>query len=158
MTEYRSQARSSGIAGGRRRTNLLLIGLLVGFVVPTSGLAQSVANDAAAGSPAMGRWVPTGHLNEPRAGHTATRLLNGKVLVVGGEDRKDIYEPATAELYDPATGIWTVTGTLNGPRFGHAATLLPDGVTRKIPLILVWLVPALAFLPLAYSLMPFWTK
>jgi len=31
-------------------------------------------------------------------------------------------------------------------------------VTRKIPLSLIWLLPVLALIPLAYSLMPFWTK
>jgi len=31
-------------------------------------------------------------------------------------------------------------------------------VTRKLPLFLVWLLPVLGFIPLAYSLMPFWTK
>jgi hypothetical protein len=36
--------------------------------------------------------------------------------------------------------------------------MLPDSVSRKIPLALVWLLPILALIPLAYSLMPFWTK
>ena len=27
-----------------------------------------------------------------------------------------------------------------------------------IPLFLIWLLPLLVFIPLAYSLMPFWTK
>ena len=49
-------------------------------------------------------WIPTGSLNIPRsgfvhqAGHTATLLQNGKVLVVGGNSS------GLAELYDPATG------------------------------------------------------
>jgi hypothetical protein len=41
---------------------------------------------------------------------------------------------------------------------GLLATLLPEGVAKKIPLALLWLLPILALLPLAYSLMPFWTK
>jgi hypothetical protein len=44
-------------------------------------------------------WSVTGSLNTPRHFHTATRLTNGKVLVVGGQDADD-----SAELYDPATG------------------------------------------------------
>jgi hypothetical protein len=41
---------------------------------------------------------------------------------------------------------------------GLLATLLPEGVAKKIPLALLWLLPILALVPLAYSLMPFWTK
>jgi hypothetical protein len=36
--------------------------------------------------------------------------------------------------------------------------MLPDNVARRIPLALVWVLPILALIPLAYSLMPFWTK
>jgi hypothetical protein len=35
---------------------------------------------------------------------------------------------------------------------------LPESVVKRIPLALVWLLPILALIPLAYSLMPFWTK
>src|SRR5436305_3491423 len=55
-------------------------------------------------------WSYTGNLNTARAGHTATLLPSGKVLIVGG------YEAAgplnTAELYDPSTGTWTSAGNL----------------------------------------------
>jgi Kelch motif len=73
------------------------------------------------------RWIPTGSLNIPRsgfahqAGHTATLLQNGKVLVVGGD------ASGLAELYDPTTGAWSFTDRLNRPRWFHTATLLPDG-------------------------------
>jgi hypothetical protein len=53
---------------------------------------------------------------------------------------------------------WTVTSLLVGSVVGLLATLLPESVTRKLPLFLVWLLPVLGFIPLAYSLMPFWTK
>ena len=40
---------------------------------------------------------------EPRSGHSATLLPNGKVLIAGGMRRnQDFYR--SAELYDPATG------------------------------------------------------
>ncbi|MEA2954943.1 MAG: hypothetical protein QOJ58_440 [Alphaproteobacteria bacterium] len=53
---------------------------------------------------------------------------------------------------------WTVLSLLVGSVFGLLATLLPESVTKKIPLFLIWLLPVLALIPLAYSLMPFWTK
>ena len=76
--------------------------------------------------PATGTWSPTGALPWARAGHTATLLPSGKVLVTGG------YVPggvsfASAELYDPATGTWSATGALATARSGHTATLLPSG-------------------------------
>ena len=40
---------------------------------------------------------------------------------------------------------------------GLLATLLPDGVAKRIPLALAWLLPVLAFPLLVYSLMPLWT-
>src|SRR5262249_15199560 len=53
---------------------------------------------------------------------------------------------------------WTVMSLLIGSVLGLLATLLPASVVKGIPLALVWLLPILAFIPLAYSLMPFWTK
>jgi N-acetylneuraminic acid mutarotase len=70
------------------------------------------------------RWIPTGSLNIPRSGHTATLLFNGKVLVVGGWNGNRLN---SAELYDPASGTWSATGSLNIARDGHTATLLANG-------------------------------
>jgi Galactose oxidase, central domain/Kelch motif len=78
--------------------------------------------------PNQGKFVPTGSMNDPRAGHTATLLDGGKVLVVGGIDASDgIDNLASAELYDPATGKFTRTGSLAQGRAHHTATRLNDG-------------------------------
>jgi hypothetical protein len=59
-----------------------------------------------------------------RAGHTATLLSNGEVLLVaGGPGVGD----RSAELYDPAAGRFTATGSLTVARQYHAATLLQNG-------------------------------
>ena len=75
----------------------------------------------------------TGKLNTARYQHTATLLADGRVLVVGGLDKREgydadrFYTTATAELYDPKSGTWAVTGSLHDARFQHTATLLPNG-------------------------------
>ncbi len=55
------------------------------------------------------------------AGHSATLLNDGKVLVVSSS------ESPTAELYDPDGGTWTATGSTDEGRYHHTATLLRDG-------------------------------
>jgi hypothetical protein len=63
---------------------------------------------------------------EPRSGHSATLLPDGKVLIAGGMRRnQDFYK--SAELYDPATGKFQPTGEMNLRRVGHIAVLLPSG-------------------------------
>ncbi len=77
-----------------------------------------------------GTWEATGNLNTARACHTATLLLNGRVLVVGGQDGTvgaSYGTLASAELYDSFTGLWVLTGTLGTARSDHTATLLPSG-------------------------------
>jgi hypothetical protein len=82
---------------------------------------------------ASGPWsrVPaTGAL--ARAGHTATLLADGTVLVAGGSDGYgddiNVWDALdSAVTYDPATGAWTDAGTMATRRRYHAATLLADG-------------------------------
>jgi hypothetical protein len=81
--------------------------------------------------PSNGQWVPAGSLARVRAYHTATRLADGRVIVVGGltNDAASITQEylATAEVYDPATDRWTPAAAMATPRIFHTATLLGDG-------------------------------
>lgn len=70
-------------------------------------------------------WGATGSMVVARRGHTATLLLDGKILVTGGFD--GTVESPTAEIYDPATGLWTATGPMGRGRKYHTATRLGDG-------------------------------
>ena len=51
---------------------------------------------------------------------------------------------------------WTAMTLLVGAAVSFLATLLPESVTRKIPLILVWLLPILAIPYLIYDLRQWW--
>jgi N-acetylneuraminic acid mutarotase len=96
-----------------------------GEVLVAGGLGGGLSADIAeVYDPATGTWAATGSLaTGGRYGHTATLLVNGKVLVAGGSS----HDLASAELYDPATGTWTATGRLGSGRHGATATLLPNG-------------------------------
>ena len=73
-----------------------------------------------------GRVLPTGCLGEARADHTATLLLDGRVLIAGGMVENGIFLDSM-ELYDPRTGSFKPAGTMSSKRVGHSATLLSGG-------------------------------
>ncbi|CAF1403137.1 unnamed protein product [Adineta steineri] len=70
------------------------------------------------------KWSETGHLNIARLYHAASLLLDGKVLVTGGEDY-DVC--STAELYDPISRNWTKSYDMTYCRWFHTATTLKNG-------------------------------
>src|SRR5262249_28048151 len=107
-------AKSMNWASRAVSTSLLGYSLLTAFLFgPT---LEAVAQTA-------GTFIPTGNMTAPRGGHTASLLVNGKVLITGG--RSD--GSASAELFDPVTGTFSATGEMITPRRGHTATLLADG-------------------------------
>jgi hypothetical protein len=99
---------------------------LILFLAASDFLYQSNPQpvDATANNPMpSGSLRPASPMLEPRSGHTATLLPDGKVLIVGGMRRnQDFYR--SAELYDPATGKFQSAGDMVIARVGHAAVLL----------------------------------
>ena len=93
--------------------------------------------------PIAGTWSSAPSLNEARVLHTATMLQDGRVLVTGGYQSREVgitgpygrvdgfYRVPTVlddgEIYDPNAATWTLTGNLIEPRQAHTATLLPGG-------------------------------
>lgn len=82
--------------------------------------------------PVTGSWRATGSLHDARAGHTASTLPDGRILVTGGGSSVEtnssyhVVKPSTSEIYDPAVESWTYTSSLHYDRGLHSATVL-DG-------------------------------
>src|SRR5450631_4258328 len=74
---------------------------------------------------ASGTWTPTGSMISPRDGHTATILVNGKILAAGGTNNGVAL--TSAELYNPTSGTWASTGSMNVGRTLARAVLLSNG-------------------------------
>ena len=70
--------------------------------------------------------IEPGNINQDRHWHTATRLLDGKVLVAGGFGKR-FKVLKSVEIYNPISGIWTISEDMNFPRAEHSAALLKDG-------------------------------
>ena len=70
------------------------------------------------------KFRPTGSMHNARIAHSATLLLDGRVLVAGGRGAE---VNASAELYDPKTGTFRETGRMITARYKHTSGLLPDG-------------------------------
>ena len=75
--------------------------------------------------PITNDWTPAGRFEVNRAGHSATVLRDGRVLVVGGAGPASTI--AKAEMYDPGMNAWFPAGVLTLARTGHSAALMPDG-------------------------------
>ncbi len=76
--------------------------------------------------PPLPPGTPFDGMQQPRAGHTSTRLPDGTVLIVGGED--DRYRQSdSVEIFNPQTGKWISATGMGSPRANHTATVLDDG-------------------------------
>ena len=109
------------------RSRLLLVSIItISFVIAAAAFRTYPPSSSTSVSSAAGSLSPAAPMLEPRSGHTATLLPDGKVLIAGGMRRnQDFYK--SAELYDPATGKFQRTGDMNQRRVGHVAVLLGSG-------------------------------
>jgi hypothetical protein len=91
--------------------------------------------------PAAERYSPSdgsvratqGSMHNLRAGHTATLLASGELLLAGGVDQSpsgaefSLGVLPTAELYQPDTDSFLLLPPMSEPRANHSATLLEGG-------------------------------
>lgn len=75
--------------------------------------------------PEMNTWTDGPAMTAVRAGHTATLLDDGRVLVTGGFDLNDYLD--SAEIYSPTTNDWTPAPPMGSTRGYHTATPLAGG-------------------------------
>jgi hypothetical protein len=98
-------------------------------------LCGAASHVSIATAQSRGTFTATGSMITARAGHTATLLPDGKVLIAGGWQTTDGVLPlrpvvlalASVELYDPSSSVFTAAGSLSTARVGHTATPLTDG-------------------------------
>lgn len=82
--------------------------------------------------PDSNSWTVAARMHVPRSSHSATRLQDGRVLVVGGTTLAPgsplpAAQLEQAEVYDPKRDSWSFAGTGLPPLSGQVATLMPDG-------------------------------
>jgi hypothetical protein len=100
--------------------------LITGGWVPDGGgphTPASETSDTEIYDPELGTFLPNGDMSGgTRFNHSAVALDDGRVLLLGGDDR------FTAEVFDPTAGTFTRVGDMSIVHgVGHAAVKLQDG-------------------------------
>jgi hypothetical protein len=98
--------------------------VLVAGGEPLPGSGDAV-NEVDLFDPATATFVAAQPLLDARSRHTATLLLDGRVLVVSGVQGPSVL--TSVELYDPAAAAWARGPDVTEPREAFTITLLPDG-------------------------------
>ena len=101
--------------------------------VPAAPNAPGRADRPSEAAPGPVTISLTGSMETARQRHTATVLMDGTVMVTGGQTATGGYflgQPKvydSAEIYDPAAGTWSTSGSMAERRHSHTATRLDDG-------------------------------
>ena len=104
-----------------RDGRVLLVGGAGGVILWQTALQSTEVFDPATRSFSKGP-----DLLQARSSHSQTLLNDGRYLLVGGVDSKNI-PTARCEVFDPRTGTFTAVGSLMYKRTYHQAVLMRDG-------------------------------
>ena len=95
---------------------------------PPSGSTPTPTSPVAINGPVYtGYFSQSGTMLLARYSHTATNLLNGNVLIVGGVTNNGTAPLVQCEIYNPFTSTFSAAAPLDVGRWLHAANLLPSG-------------------------------
>ncbi len=138
-----SQTVSAAAAMGVARVGHTATLLVDGRVYTTGGIIALDPNDPLAAinsltpntqvySPVSNAWSNGPNLPNPRTGHNATRLADGRVLVTGGVEVSGLFLPLPSfsndcRLYNPVNNTLTNTGDFGDNRALHSQLTLSDG-------------------------------
>ncbi len=103
-------------------------GAATGLALGSTSVTATLGTVAASGEVDVttNTWTAAPQMPTERvAGHSATLLTNGRLLVVGGVTSTG--GTAAADLFDPVAATWTPVAPMGTMRSSHAATLLADG-------------------------------
>ncbi len=115
LHEARDTATATLLQDGR----VLIVG---GWCDDDDPPVDCVVKNAELFDPATDKIVTVGSPGSHTVYHTATLLINGNVIVVGGTAKA-----TSAMLFDTGTLTWSASAELSLGRVSHAATLLDDG-------------------------------
>jgi hypothetical protein len=92
----------------------------------SSGWEWSYIDDAYRYVAATDSFETAGKLQVARGWGTATRMKDGRVLLVGGQSDAAYGDPSV-DIYDPVAKTWSKGKQMPKERYGHGAVLLADG-------------------------------
>lgn len=108
----------------------LLTGGVTTLPLPIIPPAQDATNSVVLYDPSANTFLVMPPMATPRFLHSAARLPDGRVIVVGGSATADLAAPiplASSEIFDPATHTWSPGPSLAAPWFWGALTALSNG-------------------------------
>jgi hypothetical protein len=104
------------------QSDVLVVGGGAGTLTAATGLASTEQWDYR-----RMRFTPGPNMSSARALHSAVRLNDGRVLVIGGADQNGTVL-SSCEIYNPNTNSFSPTGNMGTPRILFGACKLPNGL------------------------------